>query len=299
MNGILVIDKPRGLTSHDVVMVVKKRLGAKKAGHIGTLDPIATGILPVCINGATRLARFLEGGRKEYVASIKLGEETDTYDAEGNVVLKKDITSVRKEDIIAVVHSFRGRIRQTPPMFSAIKVNGVALYRLARQGVEVERAPRDVEIYDIHVEDITFPFTTVGVTCSKGTYVRSLAFDIGRKLGCGAHLVGLRRTSNGIFSVNDSVSMDNACEKDIIPVERLFADLPGISVDEVSALRIRNGLIPFNNGSAMELNISSSIKDGEMIKFTLNGRIIALANYKDEGGFKLERVFKETVGSRE
>ena len=151
MNGILVIDKPRGLTSHDVVMVVKKRLGANKAGHIGTLDPIATGILPVCINGATRLARFLEGGRKEYVASIKLGEETDTYDAEGNVVLKKDITSVRKEDIIAVVHSFRGRIRQTPPMFSAIKINGVALYRLARQGVEVERAPRDVEIYDIHV----------------------------------------------------------------------------------------------------------------------------------------------------
>jgi len=292
MNGILVIDKPRGLTSHDVVMVVKKRLGAKKAGHIGTLDPIATGILPVCINGATRLARFLEGGRKEYVASIKLGEETDTYDAEGNVVLKKDITSVRKEDIIAVVHSFRGRIRQTPPMFSAIKVNGVALYRLARQGVEVERAPRDVEIYDIHVEDITFPFTTVGVTCSKGTYVRSLAFDIGRKLGCGAHLVGLRRTSNGIFSVNDSVSMDNACEKDIIPVERLFADLPGISVDEVSALRIRNGLIPFNNGSAMELNISSSIKDGEMIKFTLNGRIIALANYKDDNEFRLERVFK-------
>src|SRR3989344_3437661 len=285
MNGILVIDKPRGLTSHDVVMVVKKRLGAKKAGHIGTLDPIATGILPVCINGATRLARFLEGGRKEYVASIKLGEETDTYDAEGNVVLKKDITSVRKEDIIAVVHSFRGRIRQTPPMFSAIKVNGVALYRLARQG-------GDVEIYDIHVEDITFPFTTVGVTCSKGTYVRSLAFDIGRKLGCGAHLVGLRRTSNGIFSVNDSVSMDNACEKDIIPVERLFADLPGISVDEVSALRIRNGLIPFNNGSAMELNISSSIKDGEMIKFTLNGRIIALANYKGSNEFRLERVFK-------
>ena len=292
MNGILVIDKPRGLTSHDVVMVVKKRLGAKKAGHIGTLDPIATGILPVCINGATRLARFLEGGRKEYVASIKLGEETDTYDAEGNVVLKKDITSVRKEDIIAVVHSFRGRIRQTPPMFSAIKVNGVALYRLARQGVEVERAPRDVEIYDIHVEDITFPFTTVGVTCSKGTYVRSLAFDIGRKLGCGAHLVGLRRTRNGIFSLNDSVSMDNACEKDIIPVERLFADLPGISVDEVSALRIRNGLMPFNNGSAMELNISSSIKDGEMIKFTLNGRIIALANYKGSNEFRLERVFK-------
>src|SRR3972149_3505422 len=284
MNGILVIDKPRGLTSHDVVMVVKKRLGANKAGHIGTLDPIATGILPVCINGATRLARFLEGGRKEYLASIKLGEETDTYDADGSVVLKKDI--------IAVVHSFRGRIRQTPPMFSAIKVNGVALYRLARQGVEVERAPRNVEIYDIHVEDITFPFTTVGVTCSKGTYVRSLAFDIGRKLGCGAHLVGLRRTSNGIFSINDSVSMDNACEKDIIAIERLFADLPGISVDEISALRIRNGLMPFNNGSAMELNISSSIKDGEMIKFTLNGRIIALANYKGSNGFRLERVFK-------
>ena len=292
MDGILVIDKPRGLTSHDVVMVVKKRLRANKAGHIGTLDPIATGILPVCINGATRLARFLEGGRKEYLASIKLGEETDTYDAEGNVVVKKDITAVRKEDIIAVVHSFRGRIKQTPPMFSAIKINGVALYRLARQGVEVERAPRDVEIYDIHVEDIMFPFITVRIACSKGTYVRSLAFDIGKKLGCGAHLAGLIRTRSGIFSINDSVSMDNACEKDIIAIERLFADLPGISVDEISALRIRNGLIPFNNGSTMELNISSSIKDGEMIKFTLNGRIIALANYKGSNGFRLERVFK-------
>src|SRR3972149_4941729 len=241
MDGILVIDKPRGLTSHDVVMVVKKRLRANKAGHIGTLDPIATGILPVCINGATRLARFLEGGRKEYLASIKLGEETDTYDAEGNVVVKKDITAVRKEDI--------------------------------------------------HVEDIMFPFITVRIACSKGTYVRSLAFDIGKKLGCGAHLAGLIRTRSGIFSINDSVSMDNACEKDIIAIERLFADLPGISVDEISALRIRNGLMPFNNGSAMELNISSSIKDGEMIKFTLNGRIIALANYKGSNGFRLERGF--------
>src|SRR3989344_5267710 len=120
MDGILVIDKPRGLTSHDVVMVVKKRLGANKAGHIGTLDPIATGILPVCINGATRLVRFLEGGRKEYVASIKHGQETNIYDAEGNVELKKDKTSVRKEDITAVVHSFRGRIRPAPPMFSSI-----------------------------------------------------------------------------------------------------------------------------------------------------------------------------------
>src|SRR4030067_2178908 len=125
MNGILVIDKPRGLTSHDVVMVVRKSLGAKRAGHIGTLDPIATGILPVCINGATRLARFLEGGRKEYVASIKLGEETDTYDAEGNVVLKKDITSVGEEDMIAVVHSCRGRMIESARSFAAIKVNGV------------------------------------------------------------------------------------------------------------------------------------------------------------------------------
>ena len=129
-------------------------------------------------------------------------------------------------------------------------------------------------------------------SCSKGTYVRSLAFDIGKKLGCGAHLAGLIRTRSGIFSINDSVSMDNACEKDIIAIERLFADLPGISLDEISALRIRNGLMPFNNGSAMELNISSSIKDGEMIKFTLNGRIIALANYKGSNGFRLERVFK-------
>ncbi|MBI3752761.1 MAG: tRNA pseudouridine(55) synthase TruB [Deltaproteobacteria bacterium] len=293
MNGVLIIDKPAGPTSHDVVLMVKKALRAKKVGHIGTLDPLATGVLPLCINDATRLARFLEDGKKEYLATIKLGEETDTYDSEGKVVAKGDTTAIAKENIVSVINDFKGRIKQIPPMFSAVKMNGAPLYKLARGHVEVERKPRDLEIYSIEVSNITMPCVTFQVICSKGTYIRSLAFDIGRKLGCGAHLAGLRRIKSGMFSLSDSIKVnalkdlqENMLDQNIMPVERLFADTPAIEVDETTAGRIRDGIAP---------KFSSSIGDNEMVRFMANGKIVALATYKGIDGFKLERVFKDRL----
>ncbi|MBI5048268.1 MAG: tRNA pseudouridine(55) synthase TruB [Deltaproteobacteria bacterium] len=311
MTGVLVIDKPVGPTSHDIVMMVKRILSARKVGHIGTLDPIASGVLPLCINDATRLARFLENGEKEYLAVIKLGEETDTYDSAGSVVAKCDTASLNKENIAAVIDGFKGKIKQMPPMFSAVKMNGISLYKLARLGVEVERRPRDIEIYSICVNDITIPFVTVSVVCSKGTYIRSLAFDIGRKLGCGAHIVSLRRIKSGRFSLKESITIDSLknfkediAEKNIISIERIFADIYDIEVDTTSAGRIMDGIAPIPTllaGKAARpssaalskgIDFSSSIRDDEMVSFTSNRKIIALARYKGRGGFKLERVFK-------
>lgn len=302
MTGVLIIDKPAGPTSHDVVTMVKKRLKAKKVGHIGTLDPLATGVLPLCINEATKLARFLEKGEKEYLATIKLGEETDTYDSEGVVVAKGDITSITEEGIVSAINDFKGRIKQIPPMFSAVKMGGVPLYKLARQCMEVERKPRDVEIYSIDITNITLPFIGINVICSAGTYIRSLAFDIGRKLGCGAHLVSLRRMKSGIFSLKDSISIndlkdlqEDILHNNIIPIERLFSNIPDIEVDTITANKIMDGVVPNAKTFGAGVIFSSSIRDNEMIRFTTNGRIIALATYKDEDGFKLERVVKNVL----
>lgn len=296
MNGVLVVDKPSGPTSHDVVMAVKNKLKAKKVGHIGTLDPLATGVLPLCINDATRLVRFLEDGKKEYLATIKLGEETDTYDSEGKVTATGDITSVAKQDIVSVINGFKGKIKQTPPMFSAVKMAGMPLYKLARERVEVERKPRDVEIYGIEITNVTIPFITMKAICSKGTYIRSLAFDIGRKLGCGAHLAGLRRIKSGPFSLKDSVAMadienseNDILKKRIIPIERLFANIRDIEVDETTTDKIKNGMSP----SPDTIQNSSSIRDDEMVRFMADGRIVALAVYKGINGFRLERVFNK------
>lgn len=298
MTGVLVIDKPAGFTSHDIVTIAKRKLGARKVGHTGTLDPIATGVLPLCINDATRLTRFLEDGRKEYLATIKLGEETDTYDTEGKIIAKGNASLLTHNDIISAVNNFRGKIEQIPPIFSAIKRNGVPLYKLARQGIEVERRPRIVEIYDIEIKHIALPFVDLRVECSRGTYIRSLAFDIGRRLGCGAHLFSLRRTKSGPFTLEHSISMEqlnclkDSIEKNIIPIGRLFINIPGIEVDVITAERILNGISPkFHPHSASERFIAS-INESEMVRFTTNGRMIALAIYRGEDGFKLERVFK-------
>lgn len=306
MTGVLIIDKPIGPTSHDIVMMVKKKLRARKVGHIGTLDPLASGVLPLCINDATRLARFLEDGEKEYLATIKLGEETDTYDSAGKVTAKGAIACLTNRDVVDVIHSFTGKIKQIPPMFSAVKVNGVPLHKLARLGVEVERRPRDIEIYSIEVCDITIPFATVKVVCSKGTYIRSLAFDIGKKLGCGAHIISLRRIRSGPFSLGDSMTVDTLndsreeiTEKNIIPIGRIFANICNIEIDSSLADRIMNGIAP-NPALFMESSASSisnraeffpSLRTDEMIRFTTNGKIVALARYKGKDGFKLERVF--------
>ncbi len=222
MNGILIADKPCGCTSHDVVARVKRALRARKVGHLGTLDPMATGVLPLVINKATKFARFLDGGKKEYLSTLKLGEETDTYDAEGRVVAATDPSSVEDGEIIKVLKGFIGKIRQVPPMYSSKKINGTPLYRMARKGIVVEREAREVEIFDLEVTEISIPYVKFSVSCSRGTYVRALCNDVGRALGCGAHLVKLRRTGSGPFSIAQSIdpaSPGEVLARSIIPLE--------------------------------------------------------------------------------
>lgn len=226
MTGVLIIDKPEGWTSHDVVAYMKKRLGARKVGHLGTLDPIATGVLPLVIDGATKFARFLDGGKKEYVARMRLGVETDTYDGAGNIVAEADCSRISEAEIERVLSSFRGRITQTPPMYSAIKKNGTPLYKLARKGVTVERAAKDVEVFTLDVTAVELPSVEFRAVCSKGTYIRSICFDAGKALGCGAHMAALRRVRCGGFSIDEAVGPKaeiEAVRSGIIPLEAALA----------------------------------------------------------------------------
>lgn len=238
MNGVLVADKPNGWTSHDVVAVVKKKLGAKKVGHLGTLDPLATGVLPLVINGATKYASLLGGGKKEYAASLKLGSATDTYDSEGKVIFSADPSGVTADDVARALKGFTGRIRQVPPMFSAVKRNGVPLYKLARKGVTVEREPREVEVFSLELTGVSLPFVSLLAACSRGTYIRSICHDLGEALGCGAHMTSLKRTGCGEFSIDESVSPEASPEelaKMVIPLEEALQRGKGRSPAWMSA----------------------------------------------------------------
>jgi len=202
-------------------------LGVKKAGHIGTLDPFATGVLPIVLNEGTKLVPFLREGPKEYEVTLRLGEETNTDDWTGQVVLKQPWEGVQPEKVEAHILTFIGKVRQTPPMFSAIKMQGKPLYRLARKGIEVERKEREIEIYKIQMEKVELPWVHFNVSCSKGTYIRSLGRDIGRKIGCGAHLLRLRRIRSGPFALSQAVSWERL--KDLSKPDQLHPWLISLS----------------------------------------------------------------------
>jgi tRNA pseudouridine55 synthase len=204
---VINLDKPKGITSQEAVTKVKRLYRAKKAGHAGTLDPIATGVLLICLNEATKITRFLSDLDKEYAATLKLGERTETLDAEGEVVERVEGFSISEAEIRGVLESFKGVITQTPPMYSAVKVGGKPLYKLARKGQVTERPSRSVRINEITLLRYEPPFLELRISCSKGTYIRSLADDIGRALGVGAHVTGLQRTRTGGFRVEDSAQL--------------------------------------------------------------------------------------------
>jgi tRNA pseudouridine55 synthase len=214
INRIVNLNKPSGITSHEAVARTKRILGAKKAGHAGTLDPLATGVLLVCLDEATKVSRFFLEMDKKYLARVKLGERTDTCDSQGRVIEQRDVSSVKEADLHAAAGMFRGRIRQKPPMYSAVKVGGETLYKLARKGIEIDRPERTVEIYEIAVRNLDIPFFDLEVSCSKGTYIRTLCEDIGTRLGTGAHLVALERTRTGIFEVEDAATFDDIERED-------------------------------------------------------------------------------------
>lgn len=209
MKGILIVDKPSGFTSHDIVLFVRRRFGIKKVGHAGTLDPMATGVLVLLLGEATRLSNNLLSDDKEYEGRMMLGVRTDTHDMEGNRLSTRDISGLTEDAVRDAFNGFRGMIMQVPPMVSALKHNGERLYKLARKGIEVERKPRPVTIFDIRIRKIELPDVLFFVHCSKGTYIRKLADDVGEKLRCGAHLTGLRRIRSGRFTIDNAVSFDS------------------------------------------------------------------------------------------
>jgi len=208
MNIVINLNKPKDISSQQAVTRVKSFYRAKKAGHAGTLDPMATGVLLVCLHEATKITRFLADLDKEYVVRLKLGERTDTYDSTGSVLEKKNIVNITGDQIRHILHSLIGQTGQVPPMYSALKKNGRPLYKLARRGIDVPRKARTVTIHDITLQRIDMPYIEFRATCSKGTYIRTLCDDIGRLLGVGAHMVSLDRTRIGKFTVEDAASLD-------------------------------------------------------------------------------------------
>lgn len=249
LGGLLNVDKPRGLSSHDVVARVRRLTGERRVGHTGTLDPLATGVLVLCLGRATRLAEYVMEGVKVYRATVRLGIETTTWDAEGEIVAQADIRRLSLADIEAVLPRFRGRITQVPPMYSALKHEGRPLYRLARQGISVERAPREVEISALLIRGWDPPDLALEVTCSKGAYLRALAHDLGETLGVGAHLADLRRMAVGPFRGEEAVSLEALQEaavqgnwrRFLLPVEKGLARLPSATVSAEIARRITFG----------------------------------------------------------
>ncbi len=228
-DGVLLVDKAAGMTSHDVVALVRRRLQIKKVGHCGTLDPLATGLLLLTLGRGTKIQDLLMSEDKEYVGTLTLGTSTSTQDREGDVLEERPVPELSEEEIRAAFEKFRGDFYQMPPMVSAIKKDGVPLYKLAREGKTVERDPRLVHVYRYQIDRIGLPEIDFTVVCSKGFYVRTYAHDIGDALGCGAHLSALRRTKSGRFEVNGAITVDELREKEPVDILERILTLPEVS----------------------------------------------------------------------
>lgn len=249
MDGVIVIRKEKGFTSHDVVAKLRGILHMKKIGHTGTLDPDAEGVLPVALGKATRLVDMITDKEKTYEAVMRLGVVTDTQDMSGTVLSQTTELSVTEEELCTVVSSFVGDYMQVPPMYSALKVNGKKLYELAREGKTVERKPRPVHFYEIEILDISFPLVRFRVTCSKGTYIRTLCHDIGEKLGCGAAMESLLRTKVGRFTLDDAITLaqteeavqEGTIESKILGIEEILAEYPRVCCTKEGDRLVANG----------------------------------------------------------
>jgi tRNA pseudouridine55 synthase len=244
MNGVLVVDKPRGITSFDVVREVRRALGVKKVGHTGTLDPMATGVLPICLGEATKIAQFIIEATKAYDATLKLGVTTDTLDADGKVLQTRAVPPLTRQRLEATCEKFRGTFQQVPPMYSAIKIGGKRLYELARAGEEVERAPREVTVFELSLRDFSADEVQFSVRSSKGFFVRSLAADLGEALGCGAHLTALRRTQSGPFTLAHAVplaAITPGSKPALVSPAEALKDLPEFRLTAAEAARARHG----------------------------------------------------------
>ena len=274
-NGIVIIDKPSDWTSMDVCAKLRGILREKRVGHGGTLDPMATGVLPVFVGQATRAVEFAENGHKEYVAGLRLGQVTNTQDTSGETLETHPVT-VQRADVEAVLERFRGDIQQIPPMFSAIKINGQKLYDLARKGKEVERKPRNITMYELEVlEQVSETDYLIRCLCSKGTYVRTLCHDIGQALGCGGTLYSLRRTMAAGYTLAQAVTLEDVQERGealLLPTDSIFTQYPALQLKSAKQeKRVRNG-----NAFTDE-----SVSDGTYRVYGLDGTILCLSQAKD------------------
>ena len=251
VNGILLLDKPSGITSNQALQAVKQLYFARKAGHTGSLDPLASGLLPICMGEATKVSGFLLDANKRYQVQCKLGERTATGDAEGDVLETRPLGNQSTTDLEAILDQFRGPIQQIPPMYSALKHQGQRLYTLARQGIEVERKPRDIMIHELTLLHYEADRLDIDIHCTKGTYVRTLVEDIGEILGCGAHVTELRRTAVGPYEADQMVSMDTlrevhsedrqAMDKLLLPVESALMQWPDVTLTNSAAYYLQQG----------------------------------------------------------
>lgn len=286
-SGILLLDKPLGLTSNAALSRAKRVLGIRKAGHTGALDPLATGLLPLCFGQATKVSAFLLDADKGYLADVLLGQTTASGDAEGNVIERREVPEIGSAELEDLLDKFRGPIDQVPPMYSALKHKGRRLHDLARAGIEVERKPRRVTIHSIEVLTFDSPRLVLRVKCSKGTYIRSIAMDIGERLGCGAHLSGLRRESSGPFSLNDAVSLQRLEEMQsvearalLLPPDSALTALPKVTLSAGDATDIGHGKV-----------VATDAAIADNVRIYSPGGFMGIGRIDSEGNLRVRRLF--------
>lgn len=279
VHGVFLLDKPQGVSSNDIMQKVKRLFKANKAGHTGALDPLATGMLPICLGEATKFSQFLLDSDKRYVVTAKLGERTDTSDAEGQVVQSREV-NVAEADILAALSAFRGEILQVPTMFSALKHNGKPLYEYARAGITVEREARPITIFELKFIDYQAPFLTLEVHCSKGTYIRTLVDDLGEVLGCGAHVTMLRRLAVADYPIEEMMPIEDLAllvdsfpsselDRLLLPMDTAVASLPQLNLTAEQTKAVGFGQrVKFENTQAL---------NGLVRLFSENGQFLGIA----------------------
>ena len=292
IHGVFLLDKPQGMSSNDIMQKVKRIFQANKAGHTGALDPLATGMLPICLGEATKFSQFLLDADKRYLVTAKLGERTDTSDAEGQIVETRDV-NVKTSEILTALEQFRGDILQVPTMFSALKYNGKPLYEYARQGITVERKARPITIFELNFIEYNAPYLTLEVHCSKGTYIRTLVDDLGEVLGCGAHVTMLRRTAVADYPTEkmlDWHALQSLAEQQdlalldalLLPMDTAVAKLPVLTLDENQTQGIGFGQrIKFNNPNRLQ---------GQVRLFSHENRFLGVAVIDENNVIRPQRL---------
>ena len=289
--GFININKPSGVSSNYVLKQLKPHLGGSKIGFVGTLDPLASGVLPICLGFATRLSDMISDQIKEYVFTGIFGVQTDSHDSEGKVIAKSEFNHVKKEDLIELLNKLKISYNQEAPIFSALKINGKKMYELAREGIEVKPKVRNVKLFDFEIIDFEKPTFSIKILCSKGFYVRSLARDIGTNLGTHAHLTSLVRTKSSGFDIADSYSMEQinhninsgGIKKLITPIDKLLTEIKSIYLNETEAEKILNG-------NVLRKNIKGIVNNEKLIIFDDKSSIISVCNYKDGSIFPVKVV---------